>query len=84
MTGGLFHITSGSSKYISFSSFLLAVTSFSFMLKVAPGSTATRRRRAWSESDDDEQLERTEMQGSDGEVREDGKGDEEGEIHDED
>ncbi|XVE97907.1 hypothetical protein REPUB_Repub03eG0059200 [Reevesia pubescens] len=49
---------------------------------VAPSSAAGRRRQAWSESDDDEPLQRgpesspvrensTELQGSDGEIRED-------------
>ncbi|KAM6583619.1 hypothetical protein CsatB_010621 [Cannabis sativa] len=52
--------------------------------EVAPNSNASRRRRAWSESDDDGQLERPEMQGSDGEIKEDDKVGEEGEINDED
>jgi RNA polymerase-associated protein CTR9 len=49
-------------------------------LKAVPSSTAGRRRRAWSESDDDESLQRRplsrenspELQQSDEEVREDG------------
>ena len=55
---------------------------FFFEKAVAPSSVAGRRRQAWSESDDDEPLQRgpesspvrensAELQESDGEIRED-------------
>lgn len=58
-----------------FSFFLLT------LLKAAPSSTTGRRRRAWSESDDDEPLERQplsrenspELRDSDEEVKDEGR-----------
>lgn len=63
--------------YPAFSNF------FVFHLKFVPGATISRGRRAWSESDDDEQVEKqvesspirensAEMRESDGDVRESG------------